>query len=177
MAVEASGFAFVIGVHPLVQPGIKLPHNFDGIGMFALAVLGGLIRVAAGAVLGSDNRGDRHLVFGLAPGHIRSAIILRMVLGDVLITGLDQVAVQTGDIGVGMAALGPVRKNTRSCGAVALDTCLGFRRHAAFDPIFFDLGKIGLLSHGWKDNQTDGQQNDAMFASWVLLLSIHSFMF
>jgi hypothetical protein len=66
-----------------------------------------------------------------------------VVLCDVLVTGLDQVAVQAGDIGIGMPALGPVRKNTGRCDAVAFDTCLGFRRDTALDAVLLDLGKIG----------------------------------
>ncbi len=160
VTVKAAGLALIIGVHSLVQPGIQLPHDLDGVGMFAFAVLGGLIRVAAGTVLGGDNRGDWHLVFGFAPGHIRSAIVFLMVLGDVPVTGLYQVAVQTGNIGIGMSTLGPVCKRTGRRDAVAFNTCLGLRRDTALDPIFLDRGKIGLLSHGSNDNQPDTQQTD-----------------
>ena len=74
VTVEAACFAFVVGIHTLVEPGIKFPHDFDG---------------------------------------------------------------------VGMSTFGPVSKNARCGGLVTCDAGLGFWRHAAFYPVFFDFGKIG----------------------------------
>jgi len=113
--------------------------------MLGFAVLGGFVRVAAGAVLGGHDGSDGHLVFGLAPGQVGPAVILVMVLGQVAVAGLDQVAVQAGNVGVGVAAVGPVGKDPRGRGPVALDAGLGFRRHAALDAVLLDDGEIGLL--------------------------------
>ena len=48
VAVEAPGFAFIIGVHSLVQPGIEFPDNLDGVGMLGAAVLGDFVRDGTG---------------------------------------------------------------------------------------------------------------------------------
>jgi hypothetical protein len=83
-----------------------------------------------------------------------------MALGDVLIARLNQMAVHAGDIGIGVAALGPVTKNTGCRHFVTLDTGLGLRRDAALDPILLDLGIVGLLGQGGGCRQPDSQQTD-----------------
>ena len=62
MAVIAAGFAFILRVHPLVEPWVELPHNLKGIGMFTFAVLNHLIRMATGAVFGGNDGRNGNLV-------------------------------------------------------------------------------------------------------------------
>jgi hypothetical protein len=87
------------------------------------------------------------LYFCLAVGQVAAAVVFFVLLGHVLIPRLGQVAVQAGDVGVGVAAVGPVPEQTGVGLLVAFDAGLGLRRNAAFDAEFLDLGKVGL-SHG-----------------------------
>jgi hypothetical protein len=135
----SSRFALVVRVHALVQPGVQLPHDLDGVGMLAFAVLGHLVRMAAGAVLGRNDGGDGHLVLFLTIGQVAAAIVFFVVFGDILIARLGQVAVQAGDVGIGVAAVGPVPEQAGVGLFVAFDAGLGLRRHAALDSVFLDL--------------------------------------
>src|SRR6056297_3553822 len=110
--------------------------------MLAFAVLFGLIRVAPGAVLGGDHAGHRHAVFRPAPFGIRFFILLVMVLGYIRIVLLGLVAVDTGDVGTGMAAVRPVCKNAGMLPLVALDACHAGIRNAPLDPERLFLGHI-----------------------------------
>ncbi len=67
-----------------------------------------------------------------------------MILGDILVPRLDKMTIQTGDVGICMAAPGTERKNSGSCHPVAFDTGLGFRRYAALNAVLLNLGVIGL---------------------------------
>ena len=116
--------------------------------MLALAVLGHLVRVAAGAVLGGNDGGDGDFVLLLAIGKITAAVVLFVILGHILISRLGQVAVQTGDVGVGMAAVGPVAEQAGIGLLVALDAGYGLGRNAALDAKLLGLGVIGLCQGG-----------------------------
>lgn len=67
VAVVAACFAFVIRVHAFVQPRIKLPHNFNGVGVLGTAVLFYLVRMAARTVFRGDNACHGNTVFSFAP--------------------------------------------------------------------------------------------------------------
>mgnify|MGYP000532485693 CR=1 FL=1 len=144
VAVVAAGFALVVRVHALVQPGVQLPHNLDGIGMLAFAVLDHLVGMAAGAILGRDHGSDGNFVFLLTIRKITAAVIFFVVLGHVLIPGLGQVTVQAGDVGIGVAAVGPVAEQAGVGLLVALDAGRGLGRNAALDAVLLHLGVVGL---------------------------------
>ncbi len=141
----AAGFALVIGIHALVQPGIDLPHDLDGVGMFGTAVLHGFVRVAAGAVLGRNDGCDGHLVLGFSVRQIAAAVILIMAFGDVLVAGLGHVTIQTTDVGIGMTAFGPISKYAGLGRPMAFNASHCFGRYAALDAILFYLRIIGLF--------------------------------
>jgi hypothetical protein len=87
------------------------------------------------------------LYFLLTVGQVVAAIVFFVALGHILIPRLGQVAVQAGDVGIGVAAVGPVPEQTGVGLLVAFNTGLGLRWNAAFDAEFLDFGKVGL-SHG-----------------------------
>src|SRR6056297_2972439 len=117
--------------------------------MLAFAVLFGLIRMAPGAVLGGDHAGHRDTVFRTAPFGIRLFILLVMVLGHVRIMLFRFVAVNTRDIGTGMPAVRPVRKNAGMLPLMTLNTRHTGFRNASLNPEFLFLGHIllGLCRH------------------------------
>jgi hypothetical protein len=98
-----------------------------------------------------------------------------VVLGDVLIAGLDQVAVQAGDVGVGVAALGPVGKYA---GVVA--RWHSMQAWASGGTLRSMRYSLTLAKLGWARARAPAHTADASkpmvkqqrFASWFLLLSV-----
>jgi len=124
VAGVAAGGALGGVVQALIEPGIDLPDDFQGIGVLAAGILLDLVGVAARTVLGRDHAGDGHPVFGRAPLVVRALVLLVMLLRDVGIELLGLVAVDAGDVGRGMAAGRPVGEKPRGFDLVAFDAGL-----------------------------------------------------
>ena len=147
VAVQTADLALVVRIHALVKPWVQFPYDLNGVGVFALAVLGYFVRMASGAILGGDDRGDGYFVLFLTVGQVAAAIVFIVSFGHIIVSRLGQVAVQAGDVGVGVAAVGPIAEQTGIGLFVAFNAGHSLRWNTAFDAEFFNLGKIGL-SHG-----------------------------
>ena len=142
VAVVAAGGALPVAVHALVEPGVELPHDLDGVGVLALRILLDLVGMAAGAVLGRDGRGHGHAVLLLAPLVVGALVLLVVGVGHVGVMLLGLVAVQAGDVGAGVAAVCPVGEDARRLDLVAFDAGLGLFGHAPLDAELLDFGHV-----------------------------------
>ena len=107
---KAARGSFEIAVHSLVEPWIDRPNDLDGIGVLAMTVLLGLIRMATGAFLGRDNRRDGHFVFGTPKTPVGPLILFVMIAAHVRVELLGLVTIEACNVGAGMSAGGPVGK-------------------------------------------------------------------
>jgi hypothetical protein len=114
MACVAARGTLKIAVHAVVEPGVNPPNNLHGIGVFALTVFFGLIRMASGTVFWGDGSGNRHPIFSRAIRSIRSLILFVMLLTHVGIEGLGPMTIKAADIGAGVPTMNPVRENGRT---------------------------------------------------------------
>ena len=142
VAVVTSVDPFKIAVHAFVEPGINFPYDFKRIGVFAFAVLHGLIRMAPGAILGGDDCRNGDHVFFLPVFRVICLVLFKMGLADVRIAWVCGVTIVTGNIGTGMAAGSPVRKYTRMLFFMAFDTGHGLGCHGPFNSELFGFWHI-----------------------------------
>jgi hypothetical protein len=111
-------------VHTVIQPWVYLPYQFEGIGVFALCILCGFSRMASGAILWRDNDTDRGFV------------MFEVLLAYISVCRAGNMAIQTGNICMGMPAGRPVGYNPLVFFGVTVDALLCVFGNAPDDAIF-----------------------------------------
>ncbi len=112
-------------IQTVIEPGIDFPDNLACIGMLAPGVFCGFRRMASGAVFWGNN--------GTDPGFA----IFEVLFARVHIACSGCMTIQTGNISMGMPAVGPVTDNAPAYFGMAFDTLSGIFRNASFDAIHF----------------------------------------
>ncbi len=125
VAIVTAGRPLDIIVQSVIEPRIDFPDNLTSVGMFAPGVFCGFRRMSSGAVFWRNNGAD----LGFA--------IFEMVFARVHIACTCGMTIQTGNISMGVPAVGPVADNASAFFGMAFDTASGIFRNASFDAIHF----------------------------------------